>query len=331
MLAKNNRTFIICEMSQTYEGSFEIASKLVQAAIIAQADAIKFQVFVAAELATEDYKHFKLFNKLEFKKEQWGRLIDQAHVGGILALADVFGIQSAQMLADLNIDGFKIHSTDIKNFPLLQFLAKTGKPLILSTGGSYDQEIGKAIVFLKDKGVDEIVLMHGFQSYPTLVEHTNLNKLIYLQKKYGLPVGFADHIDGDHILHYDLCSVAMGLGACVLEKHITLDRSLKMEDYESALNPLDFRDFVARVRLLDSAFGVKTGELSDPEKVYRQNTKKHIVAAVELHRGQIIKEEDIAMKRTAEEYDFLDREMIIGKKVGEDIKPNQVIRLENIV
>jgi len=330
MLIQKNKVTIVCEMSQTYEGKFDVASKLVGAAIDAKADAIKFQVFKADELGTKDYKHYDLFTSLEFTPEQWGDLIKQAQDGGILAFADVFGLESAQMLIEKNIDGFKIHPTDIKNPPLLEFLAKSGKPLMLSVGGSHGEEIEKAISILNENGAKEVVLMHGFQSYPTLVEHTNLNKMSLFKDDFGLPVGFADHVDGDHSMRYDLCAMALAMGASVLEKHITLDRKLKMEDYESALDPNDFKDFVERMRSLETAFGKKNFELTDPEKEYRKGTKKHIIASKDLEKGTVVSEGDIFMKRTAEEYEFLDREDVVGKTLSEEIKKDRVIKLENL-
>ena len=107
-----------------------------------------------------------------------------------------------------------------------------------------------------------IVLMHGFQSYPTLVEHTNLNKLRYFKDKLGLPVGFSDHIDGDHPLNFGLCAAAIGVGAIVIEKHITISRTLRMEDYESALSPEGFVEFVSKIRVLNTALGQYSDEMN---------------------------------------------------------------------
>ncbi|KKU13871.1 MAG: NeuB family protein [Candidatus Magasanikbacteria bacterium GW2011_GWC2_45_8] len=330
MLVKTNRTTIVCEMSQTYEGSYDIASALVKAAVDAKADAIKFQVFLADELATKDYQHYDLFKRLELTPDQWGSLILQAHEGGILALADVFGVESAKILLERGIDGFKIHATDVKNTPLLEFLAKTGRPLLLSVGGSHLEEIKRAVETLQSCEAKDIILMHGFQSYPTLVEDTFLNKMSLWAHTLNLPVGFADHIAGDHHLRYELCGVAIGKGACLVEKHITSDRLLKMEDYESALNPAEFKEFVEHIRGLDRALGPEALNLSPTEEKYRKGTKKHIVAGRDLPSGSTIREIDIAMKRTAEEYDFIDREDVVDKILRQEIKKDQVIRLENL-
>lgn len=330
MLTDKKDVFIICEMSQTYEGKYDVAEKLVQAAIEAKADAIKFQIFKPYEIAAKNYKHYDLFVKLELTPDQWGTLIEKAHKGGIKAMSDVFGIESATMLVEKGIDGFKIHPTDVKNPPLLKFLAQTGKPLMLCTGGSEKEEIERALHILKENNAGETLLLHGFQSYPTLVEHTNLNKMKLLQEVFGLPVGFADHIDGDHKLRYDLCAMALSMGAKVLEKHITLDRALKMEDYESALDIEDFKEFVKRMRELEAAMGAKSLTLDDPELAYRKMTKKHVVALEDLDANTVMTEENICMKRTAEDYDFLDRAQVVGKTLLSAITKDQVIKLDNL-
>lgn len=330
MLIYKDKIAIICEIAQTYEGSFAIAEQLVQAAIAAEADAVKFQVFTADELAAPDHKHYQLFKKLELSPEQWQQLIGRAHAGGILAMADVFGITSAKMLLSLGIDGFKIHSTDIKNTPLLEFLSQSNKPLLLSIGGSTRGEIEKAVAVLQKSAKNEIVLMHGFQSYPTLAEHTNLNKIKLLQKSFNLPVGFADHIDGDHKLKFDLCAIALGAGAKVLEKHITLDRKLRMEDYESALDPTVFKEFVAHIRQLERSLGEESFNLSVAEQTYRDGTKKHVVAARDLPSGSKINSGDVRMKRTSEEYQFQAMEDIIGRTLIKPVSADRVIKFEDL-
>lgn len=330
MLIDKSKTTIICEISQTYEGSFDIAAKLVQAAIAAKADAVKFQIFTADQLATPDYKYYQLFKKLELSQEQWKKLIEQAHAGGLMAVADVFGIASAKMLLAQGIDGFKIHPTEIKSAPLLEFLAQTKKPLLLSVGGSTREEIQKAIDILQKSKAGEIVLMHGFQSYPTLVEDANLNKIKLLQKNFNLATGFADHIGGDHELKFDLCALALGAGVKVLEKHITLDRKLKMEDYESALDPDVFKEFVEYIRELEKSLGEESFGLSAAEKRYRAGTKKHVVAARDLPSRSKISPADIVMKRTTEEYQFQEIEDIVGRTLIKPVPTDRVIKFEDL-
>ena len=191
------------------------------------------------------------------------------------------------MVTRIGIDGLKIHSTDMRNTRLLRRIAEEESPLLLSIGGGTMAEVKKALSILNAKARKRpIVLMHGFQSYPTLIEHTNLKKMSYFRDELSMPVGFADHIDGSHRMNFALCAAAIGMGAVVIEKHITISRTLKMEDYESALSPEEFVTFVAKVRELETAMGKYSGDMLPVEEEYRKTTRKHVVAALRLRAGQ---------------------------------------------
>jgi sialic acid synthase SpsE len=327
-----SKTFIICELSQTHEGSLSLAKMLVKAAAEAKTDAVKVQVFTADELATPSYKHYTLFKQLEWPDISWKELIDFSHQCGVKIFADVFGCDSMIMLTRNGIDGFKIHGTDMRNTRLLKCLADIDFPCLLSIGGGTIDEARKALSIINEKGrKSPIVLMHGFQCYPTLVGDTNLNKMRYFKDKLGLPVGYADHIDGDHPLNFGLCAAAIGMGAVVIEKHITISRTLKMEDYESALSPEGFVEFVAMIRELDSAMGLYSEEMSVVEENYRKATRKHVVAAVSLKAGQIIKEEDLILRRADSDKITSDLTDVVGKKANRDYEVNDVILVENLI
>ncbi len=331
MIIHPDKTFIICELSQTHEGKIDLAKDLIQAAATAKADAVKFQVFSADELAVPAYKHFALFKKLEWTKSQWKELIDLSHRLGLNAFADVFGLASAQMLQSIGIDGIKIHATDIRNRPLLEEFAQYQMPLFLSCGGGYLNELKDAVRILSSRGVKrELIVMHGFQSYPTLIEHTNLRKMQFFGQQLNLPYGFADHIDGDHVQNFSLCAMAIGMGACVIEKHITIDRALKMEDYESALNPDAFADFVTKVRDVDAAKGFANDTLLPVEADYRAMTRKHVVAVQPIAKGATIDGKAIALKRAICDAEPVDLEKILGKKAARDISTDEAIVLKDV-
>ncbi len=326
-----SKTLIIAELSQTHEGSLPLAKMLVKAAAEAKADAVKVQVFTADELAVPSYKHYKLFKQLEWPEASWKELINFSHDCGLKIFADVFGSDSVNMLMRNGIDGLKIHGTDMRNIRLLRHLADVELPLLFSIGGGTIEETKSALSILKKKRKSSIVLMHGFQSYPTLVEHTNLEKMRYFKDQFELPVGFADHIDGDHRLNFGLCAAAIGMGAVVIEKHITISRTLKMEDYESALSPEQFVKFVAMIRELDDAMGKYSEEMFSVEKDYRKATRKHVVAAVPLKAGQMIREEDIALRRVDSDKIPSDLEDVVGKKTDKKYEINEVIFAENLL
>lgn len=327
-----SKTFIICELSQTHEGSLQLAKVLVRSAAIAKADAIKFQVFTADELAVPNYKHYDLFKKLEWSEAQWRELIDYSHEFGIKFFADVFGIDSLDIMVKNGADGIKIHGTDMRNTRLLRYFANIDLPLLLSIGGGTLEETKNALLLINSGNRKaSVVLMHGIQSYPTLVEHTNLKKMCYFKDQLGLPVGFADHIDGDHPLNFGLCAMAIGMGAIVIEKHITISRILKMEDYESALSPDGFVEFVQYIRQIDQAKGKYNDELTEVEKEYRASTRKHVVASVALKAGQVIREEDVALRRSDSKENPSDLVNVVGKKTDKDYEVNEVIINERLL
>lgn len=328
---RDSRTLIICELSQTHEGSPELAKILIKSAAAAKADAVKFQVFSADELAVPEYKHYPLFRKLEWPAATWRELINFSHQNGIKAFADVFGIDSTEMLLKNGIDGLKIHNTDMRNIGLLQYLADSDIPLLLSVGGSLLEEVKTAIsILISKKEKEYISLIYGFQSYPTLVEETNLKRLKYFRDNIGRPVGYADHIDGDHDLNFSLCAAAIGMGATIIEKHITLSRHLRMEDYESALSPDLFARFVSHIRELDSAMGTYSGDLSAAEIKYRSATRKQVVAINYIKKGEVIKETDVALKRTNSETTPLEISDVIGKTAMRNFTPYELILKEDL-
>ncbi len=326
MLLKSG-TYIICELSQTHEGDFSLAKKLVKAASEAKADAVKVQVFTADELAVPTYKYYKLFQKLEWSKEIWKDLLDYAHKNNVELLADVFGEDSLDMLSEIGIDGIKIHATDIRNKSLLKKVAEKNISTMLSIGGAEKEEVEQALSILNNsKRETPVILMHGFQSYPTLVEHTKLEKMRFFKDTFRLPVGFADHIDGDHALNFALCSAAIGMGAKVIEKHITIARSLKMEDYESALSPDTFITFVSQMRALDQAMGEYSDSVSSIEMDYRRMTRKHVVALQPIKSGTVISEKDVVLKRSdATNAVPSDLDEVIGKKADKDYVIDEVL------
>jgi N,N'-diacetyllegionaminate synthase len=257
---------------------------------------------------------------------------DFSHEHGLKIFADVFGCDSVVMLTRNGIDGFKIHGTDMRNTRLLKYVADIDLPCLLSIGGGTIEETKKALSIINRKGRKHpVVLMHGFQSYPTLVEHTHLKKMCYFKDQLGLPVGFADHIEGDHRLNFGLCAAAIGMGAVVIEKHITISRTLKMEDYESALTPDDFIQFVDKIRGLELAMGNYSDELNEAEKKYRTGTRKHVVGLLSVKAGQSIKERDITLRRVNAERNPSDLKEVIGKKADRDYEINDVIIAEDLI
>ena len=317
--------FIIAEMAQSYEGSYDVARETLDAAAASGADAVKFQIFTADELAVPGYRYYDLYRKLELSREQWKSLIDLAHSRKIQFLADVFGEQSATMLAEIGVDGYKIHSADTKNVPLMKHLAGLGLPIFLSTGGTTLPEIERAVATIRGAGNLRICLLDGLQVSPTPLEDTQLRRLAFLRQHFGVPVGCQDHVDAELPLARLLPLVALGMGADVIEKHLTLCRPLRREDHESALNPDEFATMVARVREAASTLGPGGYAMSAADLAYRKTMKKHVVARRDLPAGTRLGENDIVFRRTNSDAPLLTAEELVGRILARPVGKNEVI------
>lgn len=333
-----NKIEIIAELAQGFEGNSMKARLLIQAAATAGADAAKFQMVYADELATSDYKYYDLFKSLEMKKEEWKDLAIYASDLGISLYTDIFGIRSLSLSEEINIACVKIHGTDIANEFLLRSVASSSIPkVILGAGGAYLNEIEGALKLLKNK---QVVILLGFQAYPTSTEHNQISRIDLLKshistKFLGVEVGFADHADPTSLLRITIATAAIGNGATVIEKHLTLGREMKMEDHESALNPDEFHEFVTIIRASATALGMaKLSDdflMSEQEIGYRKMIRRHVVTARTLDQGQILKAEDVVLKRTALENPITDITFVYDKKVNRSIGLNMPIEFSDLI
>lgn len=315
---------IIAEAAQGYEGKAELAALLVKAAARAGADGIKFQLVYADELATPDYAHYELFRTLEMPDRDWAALAKLARDSGIALYLDIFGERSLKLAQDLGCPGIKVHSTDMANQSLLGEVARSSVPLaMLSTAGCSDAEVREVLALLRGK---QLVLLHGFQGYPTPTEANDIARIGSLRRLLdesgGGAIGFADHAPAGDPLRYLLPAAALGAGARLLEKHLTLSSVMKFEDNESALNPDEFADFAARMRECFSALGFNGGPLPAmhaAELEYRTKTRKHVVTARAIARGQVIQPDMIGLRRTSGVGALDDARKVCGRRARGDI------------
>jgi len=288
---------IIAEMANAHEGDFENAKLIVAAAAAGGADAIKFQVFSAEELAVPDFSHFDVYRKLEMRDDQWSELVALAKEKGLKVYADVFGFAGAELMNRLGVDGFMIHAADIQNAPLLKVVGKYHKHTILSTAGSNRAEVKEALAILEAAGAPLVLLMHGFQGYPTAMIDANLRRVRSLQLEFGRAVGFANHLDGGAPEAPSMAAWAMAAGADAVEVHLTLDRSKKGLDHFSSLDPAPFAEMVRLLRAAELAMGSPVLELSTPELTYRQGHGKVLISTRDIEVGDVLREEDLSYSR----------------------------------
>ncbi len=330
----DDRLFVIAEIANGHMGVPSKLRKLVQEAASAKPDAIKFQFFKARELLVTNHREYDLFEKLEIDDSVWLEIIKRVKEDGIRVFADVFSLRRAMFASRAKVDAFKVHSSDVNNAELLKYVASTGKPILLSCSGCTANEIDDAISLIKRNGGFQIVLMHGFQGFPTRLSEVNLRRITSLKRRYGRPVGYMDHVDGSSELAMYLPMVALGFGANVIEKHITSDRSLKEEDYQSALNPDEFGQMVRLLKKVYQSGGSPSLDISGGELIYRKNMKKRIVASRELPSGHRIARKDVALKRVSRTVPEISEHQAMGaltrKRVRRDtpLIPS-IVRLNN--
>jgi N,N'-diacetyllegionaminate synthase len=324
---------IIAEIAQGFEGRPEQARLLMKAAAMAGADAVKYQLVYADELATPDYKYYELFRTLEMADEVWENLAVYAAELDVKLYLDIFGTHSLQLAEQIGVVAVKLHGTDIANIALLNEVANSSvKKVLLGAGGAYSTELQQAIDILAAK---DVVILLGFQGYPTPNETNQIGRVSLLAKRFGhghpnVSVGFADHAPPESPLRYALAAMAIGAGAKVLEKHLTLGQIMKLEDHESALNPDEFSEFTKIARSCADALGVAGVDIEDfgmaeAEQAYRKMIRRHVVASRDIKSGSKISPKDLALKRTSQEQVITDLTMVYGKTLARDVRKNTAV------
>lgn len=216
-----------------------------------------------------------------------------------------------------------------------EFLTKIAsfmRPTLFRIGGAYLGEIEKAIRIFRGAGNENIILLHGFQNYPTKLEETNIAQIRVLKDLFGLQVGLADHIDGGESIATVIPILSLAYGATFIEKHITLDRSLKSEDFESALDPIQFKSFVENVRAAEIAIGMQEfGELSEATIRYRNISRKRIVAKNNIYKGDVISVDNLTFKRSDIGLQPDSLAILLGRIAKVEIQKDDSVIIEKLV
>lgn len=329
VILEREAPLVIAELANAHEGSLEAARAIVQAAASAGADAVKFQKFTADELLVPRHPRYQHFKQLEMPDAAWVELVDLARGLGLYVLADVFGPDSASLMHGLGVDGYKIHSSDTINHALIRQVAGYGRPVFLSCGGARQIEVRDALQVLRGAGCGQIVLLHGFQNYPTRLEDTQLRRVQALAAQFGCPVGYADHAAGDSEWAVLLPLMAVAAGAKVIEKHLTLDRSRKGIDYYSSAEPRELARLVGLIR--DAGKGLGSAyAMSDGELKYLHEVKKLMVAARDLPAGTRLDESMVTYKRAPSDAhplryaDVAGRTLHVARAAGESLSLDQM-------
>ena len=299
------RTFIIAEAGVNHNGQFDLACQLIDAAKNAGADCVKFQTFRSQNLvsgraqkaayqqeATGTGTQAEMLKKLELSSEEFLALRDYCEKVGISFLSTPFDLESIEFLHSVSMPFWKIPSGEVTNLPYLEAIAKTRKPVVMSTGMCDIDEITKAIKVLRDNGTTEIRLLQCNTEYPTPFEDVNLRAMLAMKKIFGLDVGYSDHTKG-----IEVPIAAVALGATIIEKHFTLDRTMDGPDHKASLEPDELAAMVDGIRNVEKALGKEEKAPSPSEKKNLEVARKSIVAKTRIKRGEELTIQNITTKR----------------------------------
>ncbi len=290
--------FIIAEMACAHQGKRDEAMALVDVAADARADAIQFEIFDADNNMSADFPNVELIRTLQLNAEDWQAVADHARKRDICIIAYVYDAPSYELGRTLQPDAYKLNASDLSNPELLSAVAGTGLPFTIGTGASSMEEIGESLDYLLARGGNQVVLMHGVQSFPTRVEDAQINRLGLLRNTFQTLTGYADHTDSADPAAILTDLMAVGAGAVILEKHICTKKGEERIDTQSALEPEDFKTYVRQIRQLAPAMGAQTPQpFTAAEIRYRQFQKKVAIAARTIEKDQTLQQEDIIYLR----------------------------------
>jgi N,N'-diacetyllegionaminate synthase len=326
--------WIVAEAGVNHDGRLDRALDLVAAARRAGADAVKFQTFRASRLASPraaraPYQgtgdQAAMLRALELPDGAFEVIRDRAAAEGIEFLSTPFDVESAELLFALGVRRFKVSSGDVTDLPLLERIGSFHRPVILSTGMATDAEIGEALGTLRAAGAPEVVLLHCITSYPVEAADLQLARIPALRERFSCPVGFSDHSIGPQA-----AAAARALGACVIEKHLTLDRSLPGPDHAASAEPHEFAELVRAVRLVEAMLGPAGRRLTDEEVRNRAAAHKSVVAVRPIAAGRPIEREDLAVMRPGTGIAPRHLAEIVGRRPLVDIPAGEPVRWEMV-
>ena len=327
--------YIIAEAGVNHNGSFDLACRLVDAAKAAGADCIKFQTFRAQNLVsrnagkadyqkdtTGDGSQADMLSKLELSYDAFSRLKQYCEEVGITFLSTPFDLESVAFLDELGVPFWKIPSGEVTNLPYLEALAKTGRPVVMSTGMCEMGEIEAALRVLREHGTSDIRLLHCNTEYPTPFADVNLRAMETMRRAFGVEVGYSDHTKG-----IEVPIAAVALGATIIEKHFTLNRNMEGPDHKASLEPDELAAMVSAIRNIEQALGSGEKTASPSERKNIAVARKSIVAKRAIKAGERLTEDDLTVKRPGSGISPMRWRDVLGTAAIRDFEEDEMIEL----
>lgn len=330
-------TYIIAEVGPNHNGQLELAKELVNKLATIGVDAIKFQLSDPTKSMSKDafkanyQKHndnaedvLEASKKRQLSRAEHAQLAEMCKTLGVDYLCTAFDIDSLTFLdEELNIPRFKIGSGEIFALDCLEYMANSKKPIILSTGmASYD-EISQSYTFLKDAGAKDITILHCVSNYPAPIEDINLSCMHVLREMFQCNIGFSDHTLGN-----DAPLAAVALGASVIEKHVTLDKSLPGPDHKASSTVDEFELLVKSIRTVEKAIGMPIKQFSKDELEIKNVARKSLVSKRAIKKGEALTASDVCFKRPGTGINPLDLDKVIGKEALQDIEEDRLLSVD---
>lgn len=333
------KTLIIAEAGVNHNGNFEIAKQLVDKAVEAGADIVKFQTCKAENVISryadkaeyqkvttgEADSQLEMVRKLMLTYEEYGKLKEYCDEKGITFLSTAFDLPSVDYLHSIGMKMWKIPSGEITNLPLLIKIAQLHEPIIMSTGMSELSEVGDAVKVLKENGVGDITLLHCTTEYPAPYADVNLKAMETMKEAFGLPVGYSDHTKG---LEIPIAAVARG--ACVIEKHFTLSREMEGPDHKASIEPDELKQMVSSIRNVEAAIGDGVKKVSASEMKNKDIARKSIIAKTAIRSGEVFSEENITTKRPGSGINPMRWFELLGKTAKHDYEEDYLIEKDEL-
>ncbi len=332
------KTFIIAEAGVNHNGDLELAKRLINIAVMAGADAVKFQTFKSEHLVKKDAKkasyqikntensetQYQMLKKLELDMKAHKELIEYCNKKEIMFLSTPFDLESIKLLYDLGLEIFKIPSGEITNFPFLREVAKLDKKVILSTGMSRLCEIEESLEILLNYGTkkENITILHCNTDYPTKFEDVNLKAMLTIKDAFKVNVGYSDHTLG-----IEVPISAVALGASIIEKHFTIDREMQGPDHKASLTPIELQEMVKAIRNIEIALGNGIKKPTKSEAKNIEVARKSIVAKCKIKKDEVFSEENLTTKRPVNGINPMRWNEVIGKEAKRDFSEDELIEV----
>ncbi len=332
LVGEGRPVFIVAEVGVNHNGSLALARALVDSAAVSGADAVKFQSFSAEKLVSAwaplapyqrdegKGRQREMLRALELGEREHRQLKGRCERRGVLFLSTPYDEESADFLESLSVPAYKVGSGELTNLPFLRYLARKGKPLIVSTGMAEEEEVAEALETIYGARNRKVILLHCTSSYPTEVSDAHLRAIPFLRERFGHPVGFSDHTLGP------VAAIgAVALGACLVEKHFTLDRNLPGPDHKASIEPEGMRAMVLGIREVEAALGEGRKRPRRAERSLRLLARRSIVAASPIPRGSVIEERMLTLKRPASGLPPRELPRVLGRRARRYIAAEEAL------